>query len=162
MQVARERETEPEWASDVIRYLRSGELPSHKEQSHKVRLQSARYTMVDDVLYRRGYSHPLLKCLSAPEAHYVLREIHEGVCGNHSGGRMLALKAVRVGCYWPTMTQDSMEFGRSCDKCQRFARVMKNPPRDSHRSYRLGRSPSGGWIWSDRCHAENEKIGSWW
>jgi hypothetical protein len=42
MQVARERETEPEWASDVIRYLRSGELPSHKEQSHKVRLQSAR------------------------------------------------------------------------------------------------------------------------
>jgi ribonuclease HI len=129
MQVAREREPEPEWASDVVRYLRSGELPSHKEQSHKVRQQSTRYTMVvDDVLYIRGYSHPLLKCLSAPEAHYVLREIHEGVCGNHSGGRMLALKAVRDGYYWPTMTQDSMEFVRSCDKCQRFARVMKNSP----------------------------------
>jgi hypothetical protein len=128
MQVAREREPEPEWASDVIRYLRSGELPSHKEQSHKVRLQSTCYTMVDDMLYRRGYSHPLLKCLSAPEAHYVLREIHEGVCGNYSGGRMLALKAVRARYYWPTMTRDSMEFVRSCDKCQWFARVMKNPP----------------------------------
>jgi ribonuclease HI len=128
MQAAREREPEPEWASDIIRYLRSGELPSHKEQAHKVKLQAARYTMVDDMLYRRGYSHPLLKCLSAPEANYVLREIHEGVCGNHSGGRMLAIKAVRAGYYWPTMTWDSMEFVRSCDKCQRFARVMKNPP----------------------------------
>jgi hypothetical protein len=97
MQVGREREPEPEWASDVIRYLRSGELPSHKEQAHKVRLQAACYTMVEDVLYRRGYSPPLLKCLSASEAHYVLREIHEGVCGNHSGGRMLAIKAVRLG-----------------------------------------------------------------
>jgi hypothetical protein len=73
MQVGREREPEPEWASDVIRYLRIGGPPSHKEQAHKVRLQAARYTMVDDMLYRRGYSHPLLKCLSAPEAHYVLR-----------------------------------------------------------------------------------------
>ncbi|XP_062173678.1 uncharacterized protein LOC133879154 [Alnus glutinosa] len=128
LQVAREREPEPEWASDVIRYLRSGKLPSHKEQAHKVKLQAARYMMVDDMLYRRGYSHPLLKCLSAPEANYVLREIHEGVCGNHSGGRMLAIKAVRAGYYWPMMTRDSMEFVRSCDKCQRFARVMKNPP----------------------------------
>jgi len=107
MQVAREREPEPELASDVIRYLRSGELPSHKEQAHKVKLQAARYTMVDDMLYRRGYSHPLLKCLSAPEANYVLREIHEGVCGNYSGGRMLAIKAVRAGYCWPTMTRDS-------------------------------------------------------
>jgi hypothetical protein len=61
MQAAREREPEPEWASDIIRYLRSGELPGHKEQAHKVKLQAARYTIMDDMLYRRGYSHPLLK-----------------------------------------------------------------------------------------------------
>jgi hypothetical protein len=102
------------------------ELPSDKSQSHKVRLHSARYTMIDDVLYRRGYSHPLLKCLSAPEARYILREIHEGVCGNHSGGRH---KVIRVGYYWPTMTRDLMEFVQNCDKCQRFARIMKNPPK---------------------------------
>jgi hypothetical protein len=110
MQITREKEPGPKWASEVIKYLKSGELPRDKSQSHKVRLQSACYTLIDDVLYRRGYSHPLLKCLSAPEARYVLREIHEGVCGNHSGGRMLAHKAVRAGCYWPTMTRDSVEF----------------------------------------------------
>lgn len=128
MQIAEEKEPEPEWASDVIKYLKDGGLPNDKIQSHKIRLQLARYTMVGGVLYRRGYSHPLLKCLSTSEARYVLREIHEGICGNHSGGWMLALKAVRAGYYWPTMGKDLAEFVRGCDKCQRFARIMKNPP----------------------------------
>jgi hypothetical protein len=38
MQVAREKEPEPEWALNVIKYLRSGELPDHKEQSHMLSL----------------------------------------------------------------------------------------------------------------------------
>jgi len=79
-------------------------------------------------LYRLGYTLPLLKCLSATEAEYVLKEIHEGVCGSHSGGRMLAHKAVRAGYYWPTMNQESMEIVRRCDKCQRFAKLQTNPP----------------------------------
>jgi hypothetical protein len=82
MRIGVEEESEPEWASEVIKYLKKGELPNDKTQSRKVRLQSTRYTMIDGVLYRNGYTHPLLKCLSAPEAHYVSREIHEGVCGN--------------------------------------------------------------------------------
>ncbi|KAL6338426.1 hypothetical protein AAG906_020512 [Vitis piasezkii] len=31
-----------------------------------------------------------LKCLSDPEAQYVLSELQEDVCGNHAGGRTLA------------------------------------------------------------------------
>jgi hypothetical protein len=128
MQVILENEPGPEWASDVIKYLKDGILPDDGACSRRLRMQSARYTLVDGVLYRRGYSHPLLKCLPVAEVRYVLREIHEGVCGNHSGGRMLAHKAMRAGYYWPTMGKDSTEFVRNCDKCQRFARIMKNPP----------------------------------
>ena len=50
--------------------------------------------LIDWVLYKRGYTLPLLKCLSKDEAAYVLKEIHKGVCGNHSGGRVLAHKAI--------------------------------------------------------------------
>jgi hypothetical protein len=48
-------------------------------------MHSARYVLIGGVLYRRGYIEPLLKCLTNSEAEYVLKEIHEGVCGNHSG-----------------------------------------------------------------------------
>lgn len=84
----------PEWARHVIKYLKNGQLPNDKKEARKIRMQSARYTLVGGILYRRGYTLPLLKCLSATEAEYVLKEIHEGVCGSHSGGRMLTHKAV--------------------------------------------------------------------
>jgi ribonuclease HI len=118
----------PKWARQVIEYLKNRQLSNDKKEARKTRMQSARYTLVGDILYRRGYTLPLLKCLSATEAEYVLKEIHEGVCGSHSGGRMLVHKAVRAGYYWPTMNQESMEMVRRCDKCQRFAKLQTNPP----------------------------------
>jgi ribonuclease HI len=94
-----EKSTGPEWATDVIQYLRDGSLPNDKLLSRKVKMHSARHVLIGGVLYRRGYIEPLLKCLTNSEAEYVLKEIHEGVCGNHSGSRMLAQKAMRAGYY---------------------------------------------------------------
>ncbi|RVW64753.1 hypothetical protein CK203_065847 [Vitis vinifera] len=37
--------------------------------------------------------------LSDPEAKYVLVELHEGVCGNHPGGRTLSYCAYTQGYY---------------------------------------------------------------
>ena len=54
-----------------------------------------------------------------------MREIHEGICGNHARGQSLAFKALRQGYYWPIMKADYMEFAKKCDKCQHFAPVLK-------------------------------------
>ena len=37
-----------------------------------------------DILYKRGFSCPFLRCLSPEEVDYVMREVHEGINGNHS------------------------------------------------------------------------------
>ncbi len=84
----------PEWAKNIVESLKEGKLLEDKKDARKTRMQTARYTLVGDVLYCRGYTLPLLKCLLKAKAEYVLREIHEGVCGSHSGGNMLAHKAV--------------------------------------------------------------------
>jgi hypothetical protein len=93
---------------------------------------SARYVLVGDILYRRGYTFPLLKCMLKAEADYVLREIHEGFCGNHSGAKMLVNKVIRTGYYWATMNKYAIDMVRTCDVCQRFARVMRNPSECLH------------------------------
>ena len=41
----------------------------------------------------------LLKCVTPSEVNYIMREIHEGTCGNHAGGSSLAFKALRQGYY---------------------------------------------------------------
>ncbi|KAI5317785.1 hypothetical protein L3X38_037492 [Prunus dulcis] len=113
--------------SHIYLYLTNGTLPEDKAQARKLRYRSARYTVINNVLYKRGYTTPYLKCLTAEQGDYVLREIHNGVCGDHSGSRSLAYKAFRQGYFWPTMHQDANSLVKRCDKCQRFGNVPQIP-----------------------------------
>ena len=58
----------------------------------------------------------------------MLAEIHEGSNGHHMGGKALARKALRAGYYWPTMNHDAMEKAKTCDSCQKHARIIWPPP----------------------------------
>ena len=60
---------------------------------------------------------PYLKCVKESEAKYILKEIHEEVCGDQAGLRSLVSKIVRTGYFWPTMQRDTKEFVEQCDKC---------------------------------------------
>ena len=88
----------------IIAYLKNGELPDNKTEARILRLKAARYVIYDNKLYMRGYSMSLLKYVTRFEENYIIREIHEGICGNHTKGQSLAFKALRQGYYWPTMT----------------------------------------------------------
>ncbi|KAI5315440.1 hypothetical protein L3X38_044616 [Prunus dulcis] len=118
---------EDTWMSPIYLYLTNGTLPEDKAQAQKLRYRSARYTVINDVLYKRGYTTPYLKCLTAEQGEYILREIHSGVCGDHSGSRSLAYKAFRQGYFWPTMHQDANSLVKRCDKCQRFGNIPHIP-----------------------------------
>ncbi|KAA3477201.1 rve domain-containing protein/RVT_3 domain-containing protein [Gossypium australe] len=76
------------------------------------------------VLYKKGFSHLLLRCLTLSEAKYVMREIHEGICDDHLGGRLVTQKVFKQGYYWPTFQKDAHQLVRTCDSCQRYAKVQ--------------------------------------
>jgi hypothetical protein len=54
--------TKPEWAANVIQYLKNGLLLEDKVV--------AQYSLLGGVLYKKGYFKPLLKCLAKDEAEY--------------------------------------------------------------------------------------------
>ncbi|XP_073137334.1 uncharacterized protein [Henckelia pumila] len=103
---------EPSWKYEIINYLMRGNLPANQVEARKLRVRAARFTIIDGELYKRGFSSPYPKCLTPAKENYVLREIHEGICGNHLGGRALAGKALRQGYFWPTMKQDAIELAK--------------------------------------------------
>jgi ribonuclease HI len=119
-----------DWRQEIFSYLQDGILPSDKKSAIRLKMKAGRFTILNGLLYKRGFTLPLLKCISTEEGNYVLREIHEGICGSHSGARVLAHKAVRAGFYWPNMHKDSTGIVRYCDKCQRFANITKQPPEE--------------------------------
>ncbi|KAJ4715162.1 Retrovirus-related Pol polyprotein from transposon opus [Melia azedarach] len=116
------------WMSPIKEYLEEGRLPEDQEAARKLKYRAARYCLIEGVLYRRSFTMPYLRCLHPDEADYVLREIHEGACGNHSGGRSLAYKALRQGYYWPTMQSDSRVISQTCLTCQKHAKMIRVPP----------------------------------
>ncbi|XP_074348312.1 uncharacterized protein LOC141687064 [Apium graveolens] len=72
------------WMTHILAYIKEGSLPDEKNEARRIRYKDARYVIYDGVLYRRGFNVPLLKCIDGDECNYILREVHEGICGNHS------------------------------------------------------------------------------
>ena len=109
--------SESNWTTPLISYLKDGTLPEGKKDAKKLKVQAARFVLIRDILYKKGFSHPYLRCLSPEEADYIMREVHEGICGNHSGSWSLVHKLVQAGYYWPTMQKDAQTYAKACDKC---------------------------------------------
>ena len=70
---------------------------------------------------------PYLRCVEENKAKYILKEVHEGICGDHTGPKSLVNKIIRTGYFWPTMQKDAREFVKRCDNCQRFGNVQRIP-----------------------------------
>ncbi|RDX58231.1 Pro-Pol polyprotein, partial [Mucuna pruriens] len=120
------------WMTPFINYLMEDHLLEDAQQARRIMKEAPRYVMVGQSLYRRGFLFPLLKCVDTGVAEYVIREVHEGICGTHVGSKALASKIARAGYYWPTLKRDCAKYVRKCDKCQRFSEAPKAPAERLH------------------------------
>ena len=57
-------------------YLKDGLLLEDKEEAKKLKVKAMRFVLMDEVLYKRGFSQPYLRCLTSDEFHYVLKDVH--------------------------------------------------------------------------------------
>ena len=125
-----ELNSESNWTTPLISNLKIGVLPDGSDTARKVKVQASQFVLIKDVLYKKGFSRPYLRCLCHEEADYVMREVHEGICGNHSGARSLVHKLIRAGYYWPTMMKDAQAYVKAYDKCQRFSNLIRQPSKE--------------------------------
>ena len=112
--------SEPSWMDPIWDYLVEGTLPSDPKEASKLRARSARFTVHRGTLYKQGFSTPILKCVGKEDTNYILREVHEGIYGNHIGARTLVGKTLR---HWPTMLRDATELVRNCKAYQEHAKI---------------------------------------
>ena len=109
--------SELSWMDPIWDYLVEETLPIDPKKASKLRTRSARFTIHRGTLYKRGFSTPILKWLGNEDANYVLREVHEGICGNHIEAKSLVAKTLRHGYYWPTILKDAMKLLKKCKIC---------------------------------------------
>ncbi|XP_020202093.1 uncharacterized protein LOC109787906 [Cajanus cajan] len=87
------------WMTCILNYLKAGFLPEDKDEARKMRVRSAKFVIVRDELFKRGISTLLLKCLTTPQAAYVVEEIH----------------------------RDFQAYVQKCKECQQFSNTHRQP-----------------------------------
>ncbi|XP_027903591.1 uncharacterized protein LOC114163480 [Vigna unguiculata] len=100
------------WMEPFVKYLEEGTTPANEDKGWAQK--AARYTLIEGELFRRGFSRPLLKFITREQAEYVMQEIHQGICGYHSGPKTMAARILRARYFWPTMEGDCTTHVRKC------------------------------------------------
>jgi hypothetical protein len=116
-----------DWWAPITLFLQGYYHPSDVNEAKSLNHQSRDFVLVGDQLYKKGISQPMLKCVTKTEAIQILREVHNGTCGSHSGPRALAAKVIRQGFYWPAIICATNRITRSCEACQKFSPRSGNP-----------------------------------
>jgi ribonuclease HI len=72
-------ESDPnDWREPIIRYIKNEEEPDDKAATERITRQSAHYTIIGGLLYRRGVAGVLMKCIHSVAGKQLWDEIHAG------------------------------------------------------------------------------------
>ena len=85
----------PNWMDFIVLLLKEDILLEGKPKADKVRRKAPRFWLSEDQkLYKRSFSRPYLLCIHLEVSELLLKELHEGIYGSHTGGRSLSHKAL--------------------------------------------------------------------
>jgi hypothetical protein len=74
-------------------------LNSTAQQQKEIRRRSLPFTMIGDLLYRRGRDGILRRVVTRFEAKNILPQCHDGTCGGHFAENTTARKILTTGYY---------------------------------------------------------------
>ena len=114
----------------IIQFLRDDTLLKERIEADKLWRKATRFQLSkNQQLYKRSFSGPYLLCIHPEMTESLLEELHEGICGRHTGGRSLAHRAITQDYWWPNMQREAQEYVKKCDQCQQFAPSIHQPGR---------------------------------
>ncbi|KAL0448299.1 UNVERIFIED_CONTAM: hypothetical protein Slati_1386300 [Sesamum latifolium] len=88
-----------DWRTPIVEWIEKGNLPDNRWDASRLKTRAVHFLIQGGILYKKSYTHPLLRCVSQPEGVHLLRETQDGCCGSHIVTWMLANKALRAGYF---------------------------------------------------------------
>jgi hypothetical protein len=116
-----------DWRAPITLYLQGHYHPSDQSEAKRLKHRSHDFAVIDGQLYKKGISQSMLKCITSVEGIKLLRKVHTGTCGSHSGPRALSAKVMRQGFYCPAIMCAANRVVYSCEACQKFSPRMGAP-----------------------------------
>ena len=94
----------------IVLFLREDILPEEKSEADKVQRMVLRFWLSEELkLYKHFFSGPYLLCIHPEASKLLIEELHEGICGSHTGGRSLSHRALTQGYWWSSMQKEAQK-----------------------------------------------------
>ena len=127
-----EIQTDCSWISPILSYLRNWILPEDKSEVVKVEARAARYTLINDSLYRRSFSsHTRGTCHSMRQnisLNKFMKEFVEPILANNH----YDIGFYDIGFLLALMKQESKLFVKNYDTYQKFDNIIHAPATTFH------------------------------
>ena len=79
----------------IVLFLKEDILPEEKSEFDKVWRKAPRFWLSKgQKLYKRSFFGPYLLCVHLKALELLIEELHEGICGSHTGGRSISHRAI--------------------------------------------------------------------
>jgi hypothetical protein len=83
------------WMQPYLAYLINKKLPDDAVEVQRITRCSKAFVVVNNELYKKSISGVLQRCVTPQEGPAIIRDIHEGICGNHASSQEIAAKAFK-------------------------------------------------------------------
>ena len=82
----------------IVLFLKEDILPDEKSKADKVRRKAPRFWLFEDQkFYKHSFFRLYLLCIHPKASELLLEELHEEICGSHTGGKSLSHGAFTQG-----------------------------------------------------------------
>lgn len=104
------------WYYELNHYIIHGTAPNYLDARNKryLRLNGAKYQLINNVLFRKNQDITLLRCLEEDDSRKMLTQLHDGPSGGHFGGDTTTHKILREGYYWLTLLKYAHAYACKC------------------------------------------------
>ena len=79
------------WYHDTKAYIKKREYPlgATDNEMKFIRCMVCQFFLSGEILYKRNLNTTLLRCIGAPEANHLMKEMHEGLLRAYANGPLL-------------------------------------------------------------------------
>ena len=102
----------------IVLFLKEDVLLKNNFEDDKVRRKAPQFWLSNDQkFYKISFSGSYLLCVHPKAVELLLEELHEEICGSHTGGKSLSHRALTQGYWWPNMQKKAQDYVKKCDQC---------------------------------------------